>query len=200
MRSLVRSSDEIIRRPHKSLRTKPGAVLQHHLETTGTPEALYRRRGDGQHARIFDHGQARAEVRQYRVRRDSRNFVVVKRGQAAKNSPGIGRYCRCCRIEACEGSNVFNTPRIQDDIGRLLHNLLSPRKRRSRRELNDIDQVSLILFWNETRWRSRKLQPGNADQRDINREYNGDSCHQTACEISISVCQLLEAAVKPAKT
>jgi hypothetical protein len=77
--------------------------------------------------------------------------VVVKRRQAAKNRPGIGRYRRCCRIEAREGSNVFNTARIQDDIGRLLHNLLSPRKRRSRRELNDIDQVSLILFRNETR-------------------------------------------------
>src|SRR5215470_14756113 len=150
MRILVRSSDEIIRRPHKSLRTKPGAVLQHHLETTGTPEALYRRRGDGQHARILNHRQTCAEVRQYRVRRDSRNFVVVERGQARKNRPGIGGYRRCCRIEACEGSNVFNTTRIEDYIGRLLRDFLGPRERRSWRELNDVDQVSLILFWNET--------------------------------------------------
>src|SRR5262249_30637559 len=119
MRILVRSSDESISRPHKSLRTKPGAVLQHYLKTAGTPEALYRWRGDGQHARILDHGQACAEVRQYRVRRDSRNLVVVKRGQAAKNRSGIGRYRRCCRIKAREGSNVFNTARIQDNIGRL---------------------------------------------------------------------------------
>src|SRR6516162_1099954 len=200
MRILVRSSDEIIRRPHKSLRTTPGAVLQHHLETTGTPEALDGRRGNGQHARILDHRQACSEVRQYRVRRDSRNFVVVKRGQAAKNRSGIGGYRRCCRIEAREGSNVFNTARIQDDVGRLLHNLLSPRKRRSRRELNDIDQVSLILFRNETRWRSRELQPGNTDQRDVDHENNSHSCHQTACQISISVRQTLEAPIKPAKT
>src|SRR5215831_15460210 len=120
MRILVRGSDEIIRRTYKSLRTKPGAVLQHHLETTRTPEALYRRRGDGQHACILDYGQACAEVRQYCVRRDSRNFVVVKRGQAAKNRCGIGRYRRCCRIETREWRNVFNAARIQDDIGRLL--------------------------------------------------------------------------------
>src|SRR5690348_4447442 len=61
----VRSRDKVVRRPHKSRRTEPSVVLQHHFETTGTPEALYRWRGDGQHARILDHRQACAEVRQY---------------------------------------------------------------------------------------------------------------------------------------
>src|SRR5215471_2482847 len=106
MRVFVRGSDEIIRRPHKSRRTKSGPVLQHHLETTGASEALYGRRGDGQYTRILDHGQACAEVRQYRLRRDSWNFVVVKRGQAAKNRAGVRRYRRCCRIEAREGRDV----------------------------------------------------------------------------------------------
>ena len=48
IRILVCSSHEIIGGPHKNLRTESRAVLQHHLETTGTPEALHRRRRNGQ--------------------------------------------------------------------------------------------------------------------------------------------------------
>src|SRR5260370_33045335 len=120
MRILVRGSDEIIRRPHNSLRTKPGTVLQHHLETTGTAEALYRRRWNGQHTRILDHGKTPTQVGQYCVRVYAGNSMVVERGQAGKNRPGIGRYRRCRPIETREGSNVFNAAGIEDDIGRLL--------------------------------------------------------------------------------
>jgi len=200
VRILVRGSDEIIGSPHNSLRTKPRAVLQHHLETTRTPEALYRRRGDGQHARILDHRQTRAQVGQHCVCVYAGNFVVVEGGQAGKNRRGIGRYRRCRRIETREGSNVFDAARIEDDIGRLLHDLLCACERRARRELNDGDQVSLILLRNETRLRSRELQSGNSDQSDVNREYNSHSGYQTARQISISVRQTLEATVKPAKT
>src|SRR5260370_19623375 len=113
---LVRGSDEIIRRPHNSLRTKPGAVLQHHLEATRAPEALYRRRWDGQHARFFDHGKTRAQVGQYCVRVYAGNFVVVERGPAGKNRPGIGRYRRCLLSEPREESSVFNASRLEEDI------------------------------------------------------------------------------------
>src|SRR5258707_6291117 len=200
MYMLVRDSDEIIRRTHNGVRTKPGTVLQHHLETTGTAEALYRRRRNGQHTRILDHGKTLTQVGQYCVRVYAGNFMVVERGQAGENRPGIGRYRRCRRIEARERGNVLDAARIQDDIGRLFHNLLCPRERRSGRKLNDGDEVSLILLRNETRLRSRELQPGNADQRDVDHENNGHSCYQTACQISISVRQTLEAAIKPAKT
>src|SRR6266478_58156 len=200
MRVVVRGSDEIIRRPYNSVRTKPGTVLQHHLETTGTAEALYRRRRNGQHTRILDHGKALTQVGQYCVGVYAGNFMVVERGQAGKNRPGIRRYRRCRRIEAREGSNVFNATGIEDDIGRLFHHLLCPRERRSGRKLNDGDQVPLILLRNETRLRMRELQPGNANQRDVDHENNGHSSHQAACQISISVRQTLEAAIKPAKT
>ena len=113
--------------------------------------------------------------------------MVVERGQAGKNRRGIGRYRRCRRIETREGSNVFNAARIEDDIGRLLHHFLCSRERRSGRRLNDGDQVSLVLLRNETRLRSPELQSGNSDQRDVNHENNGHSCHQTASQISISV-------------
>ena len=151
---LVRGSDEIIRRPHNGVRTKPGTVLQHHLETTGTAEALYRRRRNGQHTRILDHGKTLTQVGQYCVRVYAGNFMVVERGQAGKNRRGIRRYRRCRRIEARERRNVFNAARSEDDIGRLLHHLLCPCERRSGRKLNDGDQVSLILLRNETRLRS----------------------------------------------
>src|SRR5258706_14210506 len=199
MRVLVRSSDEIIRRPYNGVRTKPGTVLQHHLETTGTAEALYRRRRNGQHTRILDHGKTLTQVGQYCVRVYAGNFMVVKRGQAGKNRPGIRRYRRCRRIEAREGSSVFNAAGIEDDIGRRLHHLLCPRERRSGRELNDGDEVPLVLLRNETRLRSRELQPGNANQRDVDHENNGHSCHQTAGQISISVRQTLKAGVNPSK-
>src|SRR5260370_24397005 len=197
---LVRGSDELIRRTHIGARTKPGTVLQHHLETTGTAEALYRRRRDGQHTRILDHGKTLTQVGQYGVRVYAGNFMVVERGEARKNRRGIRLYRRCRRIEARERRNVFNAARIEDDIGRLLHHVLCPCECRSGRKLNDGDQVSLILLRNEARLRSRELQPGNADQRDVDHEHNGQSCHQTACQISISVRQTLEAAIKPAKT
>src|SRR5260370_33401169 len=197
---LVRGSDEIIRRPHNGVRTKPGTVRQHHLETAGTAEALYRRRRNGQHTRILDHGKTLTQVGQYWVRVYDGTFMVVERGQAGKNCRGIGRYRRCRRIEARERRNVLDAARIEDDIGCLFHDLLRPRERRSGRKLNDGDQVSLILLRNEPRWRSRELQPGSANQRDVDHENNGHSCHQTACQISISVRQTLEAAIKPAKT
>src|SRR5258707_14797159 len=118
MYMLVRDSDEIIRRTHNGVRTKPGTVLQHHLETTGTAEALYRRRRNGQHTRILDHGKTPTQVGQYCVRVYAGNFMVVERGQAGKNRRGIRPYRRCCRIEAREGRNMFNTASIKDDIGR----------------------------------------------------------------------------------
>src|SRR5216684_1645721 len=197
---LVRGSDEIIRRPHNGVRTKPGTVLQHHLETTGTAEALYRRRRNGQHTRILDHGKTLTQVGQYCVRVYPGNFMVVERGQAGKNRPGIRRYRRGRRIEAREGSNVFNAAGIEDDIGRLLHHLLCPRERRSGRELNDGDEVPLVLLRNETCLRSPELQPGNSNQRNVDHEHYGHSSHQPAAQIPIPVRQPLKAAVKPAKT
>src|SRR5260221_4720228 len=197
---LVGSGDEIVRRPYHDVRTKPGTVLQHHLETTGTAEALYRRRRNGQHTRILDHGKTPTQVGQYCVRVYAWNFMVVKRRQAGKNRRGIRPYRRCRGIEAREGSNMFDAASIEDDIGRLLHHLLCPRKRRSGRKLNDGDQVSLILLRNETRLRSRELQTSDANQRDVDHENDGHSCHQTACQIAISVRQPLKAAIKPAKT
>src|SRR2546425_2946769 len=92
--------------------------------------------------------------------------MVIEGGQAGKNRPGIGRYRRCRRIQAREGSNVFNAARIEDDIGRLLHHFLCPCERRSGRKLNNGNQVSLVLLRNETRLRSRELQPGNADRSE----------------------------------
>src|SRR5882724_5058166 len=159
---LVRSGDEIIRRPYHDVRTKPGTVLQHHLETTGTAEALYRRRRNGQNTRILNNGKTPTQVGQYCVRVYAGNFMVVERGQAGKNRRGIRPYRRCRRIEAREGSNVFNAASIEDDIGRLLHHLLCPRKRRSGRKLNDGDEVPLVLLRNETRLRSRT--PGRQRQ------------------------------------
>src|SRR6266446_10454553 len=116
---LVRGSDEIICRPHNSLRTKPGTVLQHHLETTCTAETLYRRRRNGQHTRILDHGKTLTQVGQYRVRVYAGNFMVVERGQAGKNRRGIGRYRRCRRIEARERCNVFRSEEHTSELGRL---------------------------------------------------------------------------------
>src|SRR5258708_23065359 len=198
MRVLVGSGDEIIRRPYHDVRTKPGTVLQHHLETTGTAEALYRRRRNGQNTRILNNGKTPTQVGQYCVRVYAWNFMVVERGQAGKNRRGIRPYRRCRRIEARERRNVFNAVSIEDDIGRLLHHLLCPRERRSGRKLNDGDEVSLVLLRNETRLRSRELQTSNADQRDVDHENYGHSGHQTACQISISVRPNLKAAIIPA--
>src|SRR5467141_1395247 len=197
---LVRGSDELIRRPHNGVRTKPCTVLQHHLETTGTAEALYRRRRNGQHARILDHGKTLTQVGQCCVRVYAGNFMVIERGQAGKNRPGIRRYRRCRRIEARERRNVLNAARIQDDIGRLFHDLLCPRERRSGRKLNNGDQVSLVLLRNETCLRPPELQPGNSNQRNVDHEHNGHSSHQPAAQIPIPVRQPLKAAIKPAKT
>src|SRR5713226_5641563 len=128
---LVRGSDEIIRRPRNGVRTKPATVLQHHLETTGTAEALYRRRRNGQHTRILDHGKTLTQVGQYCGRVYAGKCMVVERGEAGKNRRGIRRYRRCRRTEAPEGRNVINAVRIEDDIGRLFHHLLCPSERRS---------------------------------------------------------------------
>src|SRR5260370_39866812 len=108
MRIVVRASDEISRRPRNGLRTKPGAVLQHHLETTGTADALYRRRRNGQHTRILDRGKTLTHVGQYCVRVYAGNFMVVERGQAGKNRAGIRGYRRCRRIERRERRNVLD--------------------------------------------------------------------------------------------
>src|SRR5258707_14577643 len=137
MYMLVRDSDEIIRRTHNGVRTKPGTVLQHHLETTGTAEALYRRRRNGQHTRILDHGKTLTQVGQYCVRVYSGNFMVVERGEARKNRRGIRCYCRCRRIEARERRNLFNAARIEDDISGLLHHLLCLCELRSMSKLNN---------------------------------------------------------------
>src|SRR5260370_7264580 len=92
MRILVRGSDQIIRRPHNSLRTKSSTVLQHHLETTGTADALYRRRRNGQHTRILAHGKTLTHVGQYCAPVYSGNFMVVDRVLAGKTRPAIRPY------------------------------------------------------------------------------------------------------------
>src|SRR6266480_2731961 len=116
---LVRGSDEIIRRPHNGVRTKPGTVLQHHLETTGTAEALYRRRRNGQHTRILDHGKTLTQVGQYCVRVYAGNFMVVERGEVGKTLRGIRRYRRCRSIEVRERRNVCGAAGMGDELGRL---------------------------------------------------------------------------------
>src|SRR5256886_7552944 len=95
---LVCGSDEIIRRPHNGVRTKPGPVLQHHLETTGTAEALYRRRRNGQHTRILDHGKTLTQVGQYCVRVYAGNFMVVERRSEEHTSELQSQSNLVCRL------------------------------------------------------------------------------------------------------
>src|SRR5437016_8423831 len=126
---LVRGSDEIIRRPHNGVRTKPGTVLQHHLETTGTAEALYRRRRNGQHTRILDHGKTLTQVGQYCVRVYAGNFMVVERGQAGKivaefdatvdvvaSRPAKGATCSTPRVVRMISVACFTTSSVRASV------------------------------------------------------------------------------------
>src|SRR5260370_28622474 len=103
----------------------------------------------------------------------TRQGVIVKRGQAGEDRPGVRRQGGGRSVQAWKRRHMFNAPRPQDDFDGSFDDLFRPGQTGAGWELNDGDEIALVLLWNETGWRARELHARETDQAEIDEEDDG---------------------------
>ena len=91
---------------------------------------------------------------------------------------------------------MLDAPRLQNDVDTASDDVLGPLQCRPGRELNHVDEVTLILLGDEAGRRLRELDTGNADQPCIDHEHDDGSAHEATGQVPVTGREPFDAAIE----
>src|SRR6516165_4847069 len=91
---------------------------------------------------------------------------------------------------------MLDALRPQNDVDAAPDDLLGPVQGLTRRKLNDVDEVALVLLGDEAGRRLGELKGGNTDQPPIDHEHNDGSAHDSTRQAPVAERKPVEAPIE----